>query len=79
MAKANSTAQILLLFFLVFSLTFISLQARIFQDHQHIRRKIDSNSLLHELGFDLSKLEKYSTRRSLSDRVSPGGPNSQHH
>ncbi|GKV16407.1 hypothetical protein SLEP1_g27054 [Rubroshorea leprosula] len=43
-------------------------------------RKIDSNSIIHRLGYDASKIEEY--RRMLEgdlQRLSPGGPDPEHH
>ncbi|CAF1699672.1 BnaC03g17260D [Brassica napus] len=57
-------------------------QARILRtDRVANMGNIDSQVLLRELGFDLSKFKGYNERRFLvdSDRVSPGGPDPQHH
>ncbi|OMO92433.1 hypothetical protein COLO4_17611 [Corchorus olitorius] len=43
-------------------------------------KKVDSSAILKKLGYDLSKIAYY--RRMLNgdpDRVSPGGPDPQHH
>ncbi|CAF2122320.1 CLAVATA3/ESR (CLE)-related protein 6 [Brassica napus] len=58
-------------------------QARILQaDRVANMGNIDSQVLLRELGFDLSKFKGYNDERRFlvdSDRVSPGGPDPQHH
>ncbi|KAL5793662.1 hypothetical protein ACOSP7_002256 [Xanthoceras sorbifolium] len=90
MANSSSThvVTMLMLFIVVFSLLFVSLQAartlRGDHDHQAMQSiNRDSHALLHELGFDLSRLKHYqklsSTLHAGSDRVSPGGPDPQHH
>ncbi|KAF8086546.1 hypothetical protein N665_0622s0038 [Sinapis alba] len=57
-------------------------QARILHDGRVANMgTMDSYALLRELGFDLSKFKGHNERRFLmnSDRVSPGGPDPQHH
>lgn len=80
MANATTARVSVLSFLIIFSLLYMGTQARSLNDHCHrgAPRKIDSKRLLHELGFDLSKLENSATRL-LTDRVTPGGPDSQHH
>lgn len=86
MGKSSNIAPMLMLFFIVFSLLFMSFQARILHDEQQanaMQSNIDSQLLPRELGFDLTKLKHYerlsSTIHRESDRVSPGGPDPQHH
>ncbi|KAM6548816.1 hypothetical protein CsatB_020492 [Cannabis sativa] len=51
-------------------------EARLLQ----MRNLINSQHLLHELGFDHTKLEHYRKSAILvPDRRSPGGPDPQHH
>ncbi|CAH2059958.1 unnamed protein product [Thlaspi arvense] len=60
----------------------MSTQARILHaDRVPNMGNMDSQVLLRELGFDLSKFKGHNDRRFLvdSDRVSPGGPDPQHH
>lgn len=85
---ANSTSNkiiLLLIFILFFFFTFfIACEARDLHGNESMQKNkkvIQSKLLLHELGFDESKLEEY-RRRFLhvgSDRVAPGGPDSHHH
>ncbi|MBA0557242.1 hypothetical protein Goshw_011706 [Gossypium schwendimanii] len=47
-----------------------------------VQKKISSRLLLRELGYDRNKLEHYRQVFALkadSDRVSPGGPDHEHH
>ncbi|OMO93851.1 hypothetical protein CCACVL1_06325 [Corchorus capsularis] len=71
-----------LMIFLIVILSLMSSQARILKGERAMQKNIDNQLLLHELGFDLSKLKAYrkmSTPEPRSDRVSPGGPDPQHH
>lgn len=86
MAKSSNIAPMLMLFLIVFSLLFMSFQARILHDEQQanaMQINIHSQPLPQELGFDLTKLKHYqrlsSTIHIESDRVSPGGPDPHHH
>lgn len=69
--------RVLILFLVVFSTFFMSSQARIL-----MRKRVDSHILLHDLGYDETKLKNYhrmSTMDAGANRVSPGGPDPQHH
>ncbi|KAL0863660.1 hypothetical protein Bca101_042778 [Brassica carinata] len=59
----------------------IDVSARILHDDRVANMgAIDSHALLRELGFDLSKFKGHNERVLVnSDRVSPGGPDPQHH
>ncbi|KDP31777.1 hypothetical protein JCGZ_12238 [Jatropha curcas] len=74
---ANPTGkQALVLFLIVFMVLMIRSEARVH------RKELDSRQLLREMGYTGSKLE-YHRRISLLnsdiDRVSPGGPDPEHH
>jgi len=74
--------QTLIILLIIFSLQTLSSQARILRSYRAVSMgNMDSQVLLHELGFDLSKFKGHNERRFLvsSDRVSPGGPDPQHH
>lgn len=80
---SSRVVPMLMLFFIVFSSFFMSLQARILQgNNQAMQGNFNSHVLLHDLGFDLSKLKRYQKLYKLdagADRVSPGGPDPHHH
>lgn len=87
MANSTSNKIILLLIFILFLFFFtffITCEARDLHGNESMQKNkkaTHSKLLLHELGFDESKLEEY-RRRFLnvgSDRVVPGGPDSHHH
>lgn len=74
--------QTIIMFLIIFSSPISSTLARILHaDRVSNMGNMDSQTLLRELGFDLSKFKGYNERRFLvdSDRVSPGGPDPQHH
>ncbi|KAL1190655.1 CLAVATA3/ESR (CLE)-related protein 6 [Cardamine amara subsp. amara] len=74
--------QSLIILLILFSSSFLKSQARILRaDRAATMGNMDSQVLLHELGFDLSKFKGHNEKRFLvdSDRVSPGGPDPQHH
>ncbi|XP_010510245.1 PREDICTED: CLAVATA3/ESR (CLE)-related protein 5 [Camelina sativa] len=74
--------QSLIIILVIFSSLILSSQARILRAYRaSSMSNMDSQVLLRELGFDLSKFKGHNQRRFLvsSDRVSPGGPNPQHH
>jgi hypothetical protein len=80
---ANITiARVCILLITIISTLFMSSQARILHVERVMQKNIDSQQLLQELGFDLSKLANLQ-RRSLEvpsgDQVVPGGPDHQHH
>ncbi|XP_038683135.1 CLAVATA3/ESR (CLE)-related protein 5-like [Tripterygium wilfordii] len=82
----KSVLVIILVGLIVFSLFLVnSSQARILDQNNHQNKHInilDSHQLLHDLGFDLSKLRNYqrlSQQGVDSDRISPGGPDPHHH
>lgn len=80
---ANKTlarvSSLLMIMFVIFF--FMKLEARSLQNGAlHVHKNLDSQRLLRELGFDLSK---YRRRRVIDeasgDRRSPGGPDPKHH
>ncbi|XP_019083082.1 PREDICTED: CLAVATA3/ESR (CLE)-related protein 5-like [Camelina sativa] len=74
--------QSLIIILVIFSPPILSSQARILHAYRAASMSnMDSQVLLRELGLDLSKFKGHNERRFLvsSDRVSPGGPNPQHH
>lgn len=69
---------------LIISLCFnLGYSSRILNHNKGGRNSISSNQILHELGFH--DVLKYQQQRPIwihgigSDRISPGGPDSQHH
>ncbi|CAL9235065.1 hypothetical protein ISN44_As09g015030 [Arabidopsis suecica] len=80
---ANSILkQSLIILLIIFSSPILTSQARILRTYHHTAvGNMDSQVLLRELGIDLSKFKGNNERRFLvdSERVSPGGPDPQHH
>uniref|UniRef100_A0A6N2MNW8 CLAVATA3/ESR-like protein n=1 Tax=Salix viminalis TaxID=40686 RepID=A0A6N2MNW8_SALVM len=81
-ASTNSRAMILLLMVFLSGI-FLTSQSRILKGDQAMQGNVKSSrDLLLELGFELSKVEHYqklSAHGADSDRLSPGGPDPQHH
>lgn len=75
---ANSTSvQILILILLILSVVVTNLEVvQGYQGRKVMQKRIDSRSILRELGYNFSKLKN--KRRDLADRVSPGGPDPHH-
>ncbi|XP_010469764.1 PREDICTED: CLAVATA3/ESR (CLE)-related protein 6-like [Camelina sativa] len=74
--------QSLIILLIIFSSPILSSQARILRvGRVAAMDNMDSQVLLRELGIDLSKFKGHNERRFLvdSERVSPGGPDPQHH
>ncbi|EOA29350.1 hypothetical protein CARUB_v10025636mg [Capsella rubella] len=74
--------QSLIILLIIFSSPILSSQARILRTgNVAAMGNMDSQVLLRELGIDLSKFKGHNERRFLvdSERVSPGGPDPQHH
>ncbi|KAK5802095.1 hypothetical protein PVK06_029677 [Gossypium arboreum] len=80
MPKSSTLASTSIAFLILFFMLHMSCDARILkipETHMHSKQL-----LLLKLGFDLHQLKRYennSTHVSASDRVSPGGPDPQHH
>lgn len=70
------------LFIVVLSILGPSLESRLYHVPSMAQKGIDSHLILREMGFDTPKMEYY-RKRSLLDaettRVSPGGPDPEHH
>lgn len=84
MANSNSTLTLVFILLLFFAKANISTSTSYLVRVESIRRKIDSQKILHEIILDLGrkmKNMKISNRRALvdEDRVAPGGPDPQHH
>ncbi|KAF9670690.1 hypothetical protein SADUNF_Sadunf13G0094900 [Salix dunnii] len=80
---ASTPRATILLLMVLFSAIFLTSQSRILREDQAMQGNVKSSrNLLLELGFELSKLEHYqrlSAHGVDSDRLSPGGPDPQHH
>ncbi|KAE8718089.1 CLAVATA3/ESR (CLE)-related protein 5 [Hibiscus syriacus] len=83
MATHSTVPSALTLFLILFLMLPVGSPARILrQAKTDMQRVGDSQLLLHELGFDLHQLNRYrklAMHGPTSDRVSPGGPDPQHH
>ncbi|GMI99319.1 hypothetical protein HRI_003601200 [Hibiscus trionum] len=83
MAKYSTVVSALTVFLILVSMLPMSSEARILRPAESDTQSVsDTQHLLHKLGFDLRRLNRYqesATRVSSSDRVSPGGPDPQHH
>lgn len=79
-AKSRMLLVLFIFFFFLFC-QFVTLEARVLGDIGDVKSKYDSHFVLSKAGFSQAEIEAY-TRRSLKvggDRVTPGGPDSQHH
>lgn len=66
-----------LMIILILSVFVINLEGISYQGRKLIMQKrIDSRSLIGELGYDLSKLKHI--RKEMTERVAPGGPDGHH-
>lgn len=76
-----SKFQVLFVFIVMLMMLVVSSEARVPHRFSTLQPKIDSKLILRQLGYDVLKLEYYARRMLNSDteRVSPGGPDSQHH
>ncbi|XP_057996582.1 CLAVATA3/ESR (CLE)-related protein 7-like [Hevea brasiliensis] len=83
MANGNATVmRASMLILLILSVNVVNLEALSFRGSRPIHTRIDSSSLLERLGYDLSKMKhvmKEKVMDTSTSRVSPGGPNPDHH
>lgn len=83
MAKSTFMGALMLMILLVLLTVHVSGREQLHYESAHkstMRKRIDSDAILRELGYDhLSKVRRFS-RRSLKepDRRAPGGPDPQH-
>ncbi|OMO74840.1 hypothetical protein CCACVL1_16435 [Corchorus capsularis] len=81
MATASKTRLMLLFIMILLMVIMRNSEARPSHGISTTAKKVDSGAILKKLGYDLSKIAYY--RRMLSgdipNRVSPGGPDPQHH
>ncbi|KAG8635435.1 hypothetical protein MANES_16G036050v8 [Manihot esculenta] len=75
MANAVQASMLILL---ILSVNVVNLQATSYRGANSMPKRIDSSSLLERLGYDLSKM-KHVMKDTSTSRVSPGGPNPDHH
>ncbi|KAJ0017697.1 hypothetical protein Pint_10454 [Pistacia integerrima] len=73
----STSVQSLILILLILSVVVTNLEVvQGYQGRKVMQKRIDSRSILRELGYNLSKL-KYN-RRDSTGRISPGGPDPHH-
>lgn len=78
MASSTTSSRVWILIFVIFMMLLVMLsEARSFK-----QKRIDSHLLLEDLGYDKVKLHYFQRKSTLDSgtaRVSPGGPNADHH
>lgn len=81
MASSSTAMRVWLLILLIFSVHVISSVAKNFDNRKTLKKRIDSAAILREMGYDMAKLKVKGYIRDAEDkdRVTPGGPNGQHH
>lgn len=58
------------------------LEAKGYGGRKNMQKRINSKTILRELGYDLSKMEKQHNKWRMTladDRIIPGGPDPEHH